>query len=90
MNTVLVWYGHSLRTKQYTKKPERKIRSESRDIDENDIVQWLGETFSIFRWLAAEWRWLMFVYVVIGNMAIATSVGAKGYSSHRKRRALRW
>ena len=30
------------------KKPERKSRSESRDIDENDIVQWLGEKFSIF------------------------------------------
>ena len=39
MNTVLVRYGHSLRTKQYTNKTERKIRSESRDIDENDIVQ---------------------------------------------------
>ena len=34
MKTVLVRYGHSVRTKQYTKKPERKIRSESRDIDE--------------------------------------------------------
>ena len=39
MNTVLVQYGHSVRTKQYAKKPERKIRSDSRDIDENDIVQ---------------------------------------------------
>ena len=40
MNTVLVRYDHSVRTKQYTKKkPERKICSESRDIDENDIVQ---------------------------------------------------
>ena len=48
MNTVLVRYGHSLRTKQYTKKKtERKIRSKSRDIDEKDIVQWLGETFGI-------------------------------------------
>ena len=28
-------------------KPGRKIRSESRDIDDNDIVQWLGETFGI-------------------------------------------
>ena len=43
MNTVLVQYGHSVRTKQYTKNPERKIRSESRDIDKNDIVQRLGE-----------------------------------------------
>ena len=42
MNTVLVQYGHSLRTKQYPvykKKNERKIRSESRDIAENDNVQ---------------------------------------------------
>ena len=45
--------------------------------------------FDIFRWLAAEWRRLMFVYDVIGNMAIATSVDARGDSSHRKRRALR-
>ena len=69
------------------KKPERKIRSESKDIDENDIVQSLGETFGIFRRLAAEWRRVMFVYDVIGNMAIATSVDARGDSSHRKRRA---
>ena len=89
MNTVLVRYGHSLRTKHYTKKTERKIRSESRDIDENDIVQWLGEMFGIFRRLAAEWRRLMFVYDVIGNMTIATSVDARGDSSHHKRRVLR-
>ena len=38
----------------YQKKNERKTRSEIRDINENDIVQWLGETFGIFRWLAAE------------------------------------
>ena len=32
MITVLVRYGLSVRTKQYTKKnPERKTRSESRD-----------------------------------------------------------
>ena len=89
MNTVLVRYGRPLRTKQYTKKPERKIRRESSDIDENDIVQWLGETIGIFHRLAAEWRRLMFVYDVIGNMAIAKSVDARGDSSHRKRRALR-
>ena len=29
MNTVLVWYGHSVRTKQYTKKTERKITPNS-------------------------------------------------------------
>ena len=39
MNTVLVRYGHSVRKKQYTKKFERKICRESRDIDENKIVQ---------------------------------------------------
>ena len=39
MNTVLVQYGHSVGTKQYTKKPERKAGSESRDIAENNIVQ---------------------------------------------------
>ena len=70
-------------------KTERKIRTESRDIDENDIVQWLGETFGIFRRLAAEWRRLMFIFDVTWNMAIATSVDARGDSSHRKRRALR-
>ena len=44
------------------KNHERKTRSESRDIDENDIVQWLGDTFGIFRRLAAEWRRHAFVY----------------------------
>ena len=39
MNKVLVRYGHPVHNKQYTKKTERKIRSESRDIDENKIVQ---------------------------------------------------
>ena len=39
MNTVLVRYGHSVRTEQYTKKLECKTHRESRDIDENDIVQ---------------------------------------------------
>ena len=89
MNTVLVGYGHFVRTKQDRKKPERKTRSESRDIDENDIVLWLGETFGIFRRLSAEWRRQAFLYDVIGNMAMATSVDARGDSSHRKRRVLR-
>ena len=84
MDTILVRYGHSGRTKQY-KKNERKICSESKDIDENDIVQWLGETFGIFRRLAAEWRRQTFVYDVIGNMAMATSVDARGHSSIHKR-----
>ena len=90
MNTVLVRYGHSVRTKQHRKNPERKTRSESRDIDENDIVLCLGETFSIFRRLSAEWRRQAFVYDVIRNMAMVTSVDARGDSSHRKRRVLRW
>ena len=38
------------------KKPECKIRSEIGDINEKDIILWLGETFGIFRRLAAEWR----------------------------------
>ena len=36
------------------KKPERNICSESRDIDENKIVQLLGKTFGIFPRLATE------------------------------------
>ena len=68
------------------KKPERKLCSESRDIDENKIVQRLGEMFGIFRRLAAEWRRIAFVYDVIGNIAKATSVDARGDSSHHKRR----
>ena len=89
MNTVLVRYGHSVRKKRYTKIPNAKICSESRYIDENQIVQRDGETFGIFRRLAAEWRRAAFVYNVIGNMAIATSVDGRGDSSHRKRRMLR-
>ena len=55
MNTVLVRCGHSvIKKNNIQKKPERKIRSESRDIDENNIVQGLGETFGIFRRLSAE------------------------------------
>ena len=51
-------------------KPERKTRSESRDINENKIVQWLGESFgsACIRRQAAEWRRLRF-YDVIRNMA---------------------
>ena len=64
MNTVLVRYGNSVRKKNIYKKTERKICSESRDIDENKIVQWLGETFGIFRLLSAEWRRIAFVYDV--------------------------
>ena len=84
MNTVLVRYGHSLHTKQYTKKPNAKYTVKAADIDENDIIQWLSETFGIFRRLEAEWRRLMFVYNIIGNMAIATSVDARGDSSHAR------
>ena len=73
-------------TRPIVLKPERKARSESRDIDENDIVQWHGETFSIFCRQAAEWHWIVFVYEVIGYMAITTSVDARRDSSRRKRR----
>ena len=38
MNTVLERYGHSVRRKQYKKKTRTQKRSESRDIDENNIV----------------------------------------------------
>ena len=91
MDTVLVIhvYVHSVRKKTINKKPERKIRSEGRDIDENKIVQRLDETFGIFRWLAAEWRRIAFAYDVIGHMAIATSVASRGDSSHRKRQVSR-
>ena len=83
MNTVLVRYGHTVR-KNNIQKNERKICSESRD--ENKIVQWLGETIGIFRPLAADLRRIAFVYDVIGDMAIGTSVHARGDSSHRNRR----
>ena len=33
---------------KYNNNPERKTRSERKDSDENDIVQWLGETLGIF------------------------------------------
>ena len=52
-----IWSLSSYKT--IFKKHERKIHSESRDIDENDIVHWLGEMFGIFRRLAVEWRRLM-------------------------------
>ena len=42
----------------------QKTRRKSRDIDENNIVQQLGEMFGIFRLLAAE-CWIALVYVVI-------------------------
>ena len=41
----------------------------STDIDENNIVQYLGETFGIFRLLAAGWRRIAFVYDARGNIA---------------------
>ena len=65
-------------------KPERKTSSESRDIDENDIVQWLGEMFGIFHQLVAEWHQIALVYDIIGNTAMATRVDARGNSSHSK------
>ena len=91
MNTVLVRYGHSLRTKQYTKNPKAKYAVKAEISMKTISFNYLGETFGIFRRQAAEWRRLMFVFDIIGNMAIATSVDARGDSSHRKRRVLkRW
>ena len=49
--------------------PERKSRTESRHIDEKNIVQWLGETFGIFRQLAAEWRRIAFEYYLFWNIS---------------------
>ena len=56
---------------------------------ETKIVKWLGQMFGIFCRLVAEWRQIVFVYDILGNMVIATSVDARGDSSHRKRRVLR-
>ena len=39
--------------------------------------------------VAAEWRRIAFVHDAIGDMAIATSVHAKGDSSHRKGKVFR-
>ena len=87
---IQFWYDMvTLFVQNNIQKPERKICSENKDIDENNIVQWLGKMFGIFRWLAAEWRRQAFIYDVIGNMAMATSVDARGDSSHRKRWVLR-
>ena len=47
------------------KKTELKTRTESRAIDENNIVHWLGETFGIFLRLAAEWRQIVFLHDII-------------------------
>ena len=88
MNTGLVLYGHPNRTKQYT-KTRTQTCSESRDVGENDIDQWLGETFGIYCQLATEWRRIAFVYDLIGNMTEATSVDARGDSNDCKRRVLR-
>ena len=71
MNTVLVRYGHSVRKKTIYKYQNAKYAVEA-DIS----MQWLGDTFGIFRRLAAEWRRIAFVYDVIGYMTIATSVDA--------------
>ena len=71
----------NLLLKTIYKKPKRKICSESRDFDENKIIQWLDEMFGSFRRLAAEWRRQAFVYDVIGSMAIGTNnVDARGDS----------
>ena len=89
--TVLVWYGPSVHTKQYTKNPNAKhaVKAEisMKTISFNDSI---CKTFSIFRQLIDEWRQIVFVYDVIGNMAIAKlSVDARGDSIHRTRQVLR-
>ena len=87
MNTVLVRYGHSVREKQYTKNPNAKYAVKAEiSMKKKKNVQRLGATFGIFRRFAAEWHQIAFVYDVIGDIAIATSVDARGDSSHRKRR----
>ena len=53
MNTVLVRYV-TIFVQNDMKKPKRKTRSECRDIDENQIVQRLGETCGIIRRLATN------------------------------------
>ena len=89
MNTVLVRYDHSVRTKQYTKNPNAKHAKKAEISMKTILFSDLGETFSIFLRLAAEWRRQAFVYDVIGNMAMTTSVDARGDPSNRKRWVLR-
>ena len=90
MNTVLVRYGHSVRKKLYTKHPNAKYAVKAEILMKTKSFNvGLGEMFRIFRRLAAEWRQIAFVYDVIWNMATATSIDARGDSSHRKRRVLR-
>ena len=74
LNTVLVRYGYFVPTKRY-KNPERKPRSDSRDIDENKLVHWLGERFGIIRRLAAEWRRIPF-YDDIGTSLTPEAIRA--------------
>ena len=76
MNTVLVRYGHFVVQNNIQKTWTQNAKWKNRYIDEKDIVQWLGKTFSIFCQLAAKWRRIAFVYDVIGNMAILTFVDA--------------
>ena len=89
MNIVLVWFGHSVCTKQYTKNSNAKHVVKV-DNDENDITHWLGKTFGILSRLAGKWLWIAFVYDVIGNMGIATNVYTRGNSSHHNRALRRW
>ena len=55
INTVLVRYGHSVQTKQFTKNPTAKhtVKADISMKTIGIIVQWLGETFGIFRPLVA-------------------------------------
>ena len=58
----LLYDRASLFVQSNIQKPRTQKRSESGDIDENNIFLRLGETFGIFRRMAAEWGRVVFVY----------------------------
>ena len=90
MNTFLVRYGHSVRKKkQYTKKTNVKYAVKAEISMKTKSFNDSAKRSAFSSRLAAKWRQMAFVYDVIGNMAIATSVEAKGDSSHYKRWVLR-
>ena len=84
MNTVLVIYGHSVRTKQNTKKQNAKYAVKA-EISMKTIMFNDSAKRSAFSQMSR----IAFFYDVIGNMAIATSVDARGNLRHRKRPMLR-
>ena len=86
-NKSMIWLLRSHKT--IYKNPECKTRSESWGISENNIIQWLSETFGIFRWLAAELCQITFVYEVIGNMAGSNKRWRQRQFEPLKKRVLR-